>query len=158
MRDTSSSQFVMWCEFFRRLRAEKTVEHYYLAQIAKEVHWLRYCWVKHDGQPAKLEDFLLEFDSGPKVAPVGDTPEEEEKFERQWTDSRNMLLAHLGVPGSEAGKFHIDLTKPPPTQWMDSRAFVPDPRLVNPQKPPPTPSELVASNKVLKKSKKWKKR
>jgi len=54
-RTNSSTEFLLWREFFSRQLERKTADHYYLAQVALEV---RRSWVKNPAS-LRLSEFLL---------------------------------------------------------------------------------------------------
>lgn len=111
MEKTPASHFFIWIEFLQREDEKTTVDHWYLAQIAREVH----CVLMKSSQrkQVKVKDFIVKFkkqerkearkkieydyDEDEWIDPVGDDEERMVELKKKTEVSKSYWFALCGV-------------------------------------------------------------
>lgn len=89
MRETTSSEFVEWQEYFGAEEKDVRKEHYYLAQIAAEVRR----GISKRPKSIKLEQFLLKFERKKQESLLLTKKEKQKRAER----SKSVWLAYVNA-------------------------------------------------------------
>lgn len=96
MRETTSSEFVGWQEYFEAEENETKQEHYYLAQIAAEVRR----GISKKPKSIKTEQFLLKFER----EKIESRPLTEEEKQKRAEKSKSTWLAFVNASYNDKAK------------------------------------------------------